>query len=54
MSELKRLRAQGATHFVLAAPSFWYIDTYQDFTTYLLEHHPCVLDNQRVRIFDLR
>jgi hypothetical protein len=52
--ELERLRQLGASFTVFAWPAFWWLDYYAGFHSYLREKHPCVLENDRVVVFDLR
>ena len=52
--ELERMRAQGATHLVVAWPTFWWLDYYRDFADHLTVHFSRVMENDRVVIFDLR
>ncbi len=53
VSELKRLHAAGATHFVLLWPAFWFFDTYPLFEQHLRNAHRCLLENARVIVFEL-
>jgi glycosyltransferase involved in cell wall biosynthesis len=52
--ELERLRANGATFFVLAWPAFWWLDCYSGFFEHLRSHYRRVLEGERVVMFDLR
>ena len=52
--ELERLRGSGATFFVFCWPAFWWLDYYSRFLRYLRTHFRCVLDNDRLIVFDLR
>jgi FkbM family methyltransferase len=54
ISELKRLHAAGATHFVLLWPAFWFFDTYPLFEQHLRNAHRCLLENARAVVFELR
>lgn len=51
--ELDRLRAGGATHFVVAWPAFWWLDHYGWFAHRLRSTFPCVLENDRLLVFQL-
>jgi hypothetical protein len=53
IAELERLRAEGATHFALLWPAFWFFDTYPRFEELLRRTHRCVLENSVVVIFEL-
>jgi glycosyltransferase involved in cell wall biosynthesis len=53
IGELDRLRREGARFLVLAWPSFWWIDAYPDFLAHLRGTYPCLLDNERLKIFEL-
>ncbi len=54
ISELNRLKSQGAQWLVFAWVSFWWLEYYQDFYQYLCVHFPCVLKNERLIIFRLQ
>jgi FkbM family methyltransferase len=53
ISELTRLRATGATHFMLLWPAFWFFDIYPRFEQHLRRVHRCVLENARAIVFEL-
>jgi serine/threonine protein kinase len=52
--ELERLRALGAGFLVFAWPAFWWLEYYAEFHRYLRSTYRCLLENERVVIFDLR
>lgn len=52
--ELERLRREGASHVVFAWPAFWWLNHYARFSQYLRENYCCVLENERLIVFDLR
>ncbi len=52
--ELERLRQSGAFFFVFAWPVFWWLDYYTEFHRYLRDNFRCVLENDRLVVFDLR
>lgn len=54
VSELERLRRQGAGFIVFAAPSFWWLEHYPDFAQHLRTSFPCLLENGQLTMFDLR
>jgi hypothetical protein len=54
IEELDRLRAVGAEYLAVAWPSAWWFDTYPRWNAYLRERFPCILENPRVTVFDLR
>jgi glycosyltransferase involved in cell wall biosynthesis len=53
IQELERLRATGASHVVIGWPAFWWLDHYSGLDSYLRSKYQCVLQNDRVIIFDL-
>ncbi len=52
--ELERLRHSGATFMVFAWPAFWWLDHYTGLHRYLRSAFRCVLENDRLVVFDLR
>ena len=52
--ELKRLRKAGATMIVFTWPSYWWLDHYQGFCTYLQKHFTRIQSDNCIRIFELR
>jgi glycosyltransferase involved in cell wall biosynthesis len=52
--ELERMRAEGAGHFVLAWPAFWWLDHYAAFHAHLRRSYALALENERLLVFDLR
>src|SRR5262249_48442241 len=52
--ELERLRQAGAGFLAVAWPSLWWLECYPEFQRYLRAEFRCVLENDRVLIFDLR
>ena len=48
------MRQSGCTHIVFAWPAIWWLDYYREMTEYLRTRSRCVLENDRLRIFDLR
>jgi hypothetical protein len=54
IAELTRLRATGASFIVFAWPAFWWLDHYEGMNRLLRAEHRCVLENDRLVIFDLR
>ena len=53
IDELERLHREGARFLVLAWPSFWWLDDYPGFIEHLDNSYGCVVDNERLRIFEL-
>ena len=53
INELERLRHQGAKFIVFGCPAFWWLDYYTGFSLYLRNNFPCVLENERLIVFDL-
>ena len=54
IDEFRRLRSSGASHLVVGWPAFWWLDYYTDFAAWLRECFSCVLENDRLVVFDLR
>ena len=54
VSEFERLRQQGAEFIVFGWPAFWWLDYYRGLHSHLCHHFRCVLENERVVVFDLR
>jgi hypothetical protein len=54
IKEIERMRRSGCTHIVFAWPAIWWLDYYREMTEYLHTRGRCVLENDRLRIFDLR
>ncbi len=52
--EFERLRQSGATFMVFAWPAFWWLDYYSGFQRHLRSKFRCVLENDRLVVFDLR
>jgi hypothetical protein len=52
--ELTRLRESGAKFLVFTWDAFWWLDYYADFHRKLRSQYPCVLENERLVVFDLR
>ncbi len=51
--ELERLRRAGARFMAIGWPAFWWLDYYPGFHRYLRSQFPCVLQNERVLVFEL-
>jgi Domain of unknown function (DUF4915) len=54
ISELERLRRGGARFMVVVWPAFWWLDYYAGFYRHLRSQFRCVLQNERLVMFDLR
>jgi glycosyltransferase involved in cell wall biosynthesis len=52
--ELERMRGSGAHFIVFGWPSFWWLDHYGGLRRYLSSNFPCLLENSRLVVFDLR
>ena len=52
--ELERLRQASAKFIVFGWPAFWWFDYYLGLHHYLRSHFRCVLENERLVVFDLR
>jgi glycosyltransferase involved in cell wall biosynthesis len=54
LRELERLRQAGAQFIVFGWPAFWWLDYYQGLREHLRSRARCVLENDRLVVFDLR
>ena len=54
IAELERLRNTGASHVAFWWTAFWWLENYAGFQKWLRENFQCVLDNERLIVFDLR
>jgi SAM-dependent methyltransferase len=54
IAELDRLRSHGPKFLVVAWPAFWWLDHYRGFAQHVRENLPCLLENERLIVFDLR
>jgi SAM-dependent methyltransferase len=54
LREFERIRGLGAQYVIFAWPAFWWLDYYHVLTRRLRSKFHCVLDNDRLVIFDLR
>ena len=54
INELERLRGSGCTHIVFAWPAMWWLDHYTEMDRHLRSQYRCVLENERLVVFDLR
>jgi glycosyltransferase involved in cell wall biosynthesis len=52
--ELNRLHQSGAEFIVFSWPAFWWLDHYVELHRYLRSKFPCVMENKRVVVFDMR
>ena len=53
LSELERLRQNGAKQIVFAWPAFWWLEYYPEFCSHLRSRFRCVLSNEHFIAFDL-
>jgi SAM-dependent methyltransferase len=53
VSELNRMKVEGAGYLAIGWPAFWWLKYYKGFVTYLEERHPAVLRNEHVIIYRL-
>jgi glycosyltransferase involved in cell wall biosynthesis len=51
--EFERLRRSGARFLVFAWPAFWWLHYYAGFHDHLRANFPCLLENERVVLFEL-
>jgi uncharacterized protein DUF4915 len=54
IDELERLRQGGARFMVFGWPAFWWLDYYVGMRQHLRTHFPCLLENDRLVVFDVR
>ncbi len=54
IAELERLRQAGARFIAFTWPTYWWLEHYAGFHRHLRAGFPCLLENPRVVIFDLR
>ena len=54
IKELERLRHSGANFIAFVWPAFWWLDHYSEFNKYLRSKFPCVKQNERLIMFDIR
>jgi hypothetical protein len=52
--ELERLRRGRVSFVVFGRAAFWWLDYYSGLHSHLRGRYPCVLENDRVIVFDLR
>lgn len=52
--EVDRLRKSGANFLIFSWPAFWWLEYYADFYKNLQSQFRCILNNDRLVIFDLR
>ncbi len=52
--EFERLRRAGAAYMVFGWPAFWWLEYYQGLNRRLRSEFRCVLENDRLIVFDLR
>lgn len=53
ISELERMRGQGARAIVFLWPSFWWLDQYPQFARHLRANYPCLRESSEVLAFAL-
>jgi hypothetical protein len=54
IQEVERLRQAGANFMVFGWESFWWLDHYAEFIRHLRATYCCLLENDRLVLFDLR
>jgi glycosyltransferase involved in cell wall biosynthesis len=54
IAELERLRRAGAGFVAFAWPATWWLEAYAGFHRHLRASYPCVLESDRLVVFDLR
>jgi lipopolysaccharide biosynthesis protein len=52
--EVEQLRQQGARFLVVTWPAFWWLDCYSGMQQHLRSRCQCLLENERLVLFDLR
>ena len=53
IAELERLHDEGAQYIVFMWPSFWWLDYYHGFHSYLRENYRTLAHNERILVFSL-
>lgn len=53
IEEFERLRREKASFIVFGSPAFWWFDYYAEFARHLRSKFRCVLDSERLVVFDL-
>jgi hypothetical protein len=54
LEEIERLRQKGATYIAFAWPAHWWLQYYTTLSEHLRSKYHCILQNQRLVVFDLR
>ena len=54
LREFERLFARGADYIVIVFPAFWWLEYYKELNARLRHSFPCVFQNERIVLFDLR
>jgi hypothetical protein len=54
IGECERLREAGAGYIVFGWPAFWWLEHYAGFHRHLCDRLPCMIQNERLVIFDLQ
>lgn len=52
--ELERMQQAGASHIAFGWHTFWWLEYYSEFHHYLRSRFPCMLENDRLIVFDLK
>jgi len=53
VSELERMRRAGVNFITFGRPFFWWLEHYRDLSSHLRSRFNCVLENDRLIVFDL-
>lgn len=53
IEELEKDRVLGASHVVFTWPAFWWLEYYKGFHSHLQSHFPCVLQTDRLIVYQL-
>ena len=54
LAELDRASGAGASHLAVLWPAFWFFDAYPGWAARLRDGHRCLIDNDRIAVFELR
>jgi hypothetical protein len=54
IEEFRRLHAAGAEYIIFAWPAHWWLEYFQEFHDHLRLNFRCILQNERMIVFDLR
>jgi len=53
IAALEEMIGEGASFLAVVWSSYWWFGTYPAFSKYLRDHYRCLLENERVAVFNL-